>query len=109
MLTLLSYVGCFNNIINNYIFSQELTRTLSHKTVNKASECLRQIVLGLVDNQFVSMESLLVFAYGTASESIPLLISGLKKERIKEHEKELASRERPDSFIIPAGMYQDKS
>jgi U3 small nucleolar RNA-associated protein 20 len=39
--------------------------------------------------------------YGIASESIPGLSLGLKKEEITPAQKELLSRQRPDSFIIP--------
>jgi U3 small nucleolar RNA-associated protein 20 len=58
-------------------------------------------VLGLADNIFMSVETLLVFIYGIVSESIPDLILGLKKEEIMPTQKELLSWQRPDSFIIP--------
>lgn len=63
---------------------------------------MRNIVLGLVDNQFVSVESLLIFAYGITSESIPSLVYTPKKA-LTEHELQLKERERPDSFLIPKG------
>ncbi|RZB39164.1 small subunit processome component 20 -like, partial [Asbolus verrucosus] len=72
----------------------------SFKTVHKAEECLRHIALGLVDNNFVQIQSLLIFAYGTASESIPELIAQ-KKATISEKEKEILQRKRADCFIIP--------
>jgi U3 small nucleolar RNA-associated protein 20 len=49
----------------------------------------------------VSVESLLVFIYGIASESIPDLVLRPKKEEITPVQKELLARQRPDSFIIP--------
>lgn len=58
-------------------------------------------MLGLADNTFVSVESLLVFMYGIASETIPELVSESKKEEITPAQKELLARQRPDSFIIP--------
>lgn len=64
---------------------------------------MRHIVLGLVDNKFVTTEALLIFAYGTASESIPALLSGLKKEEPKEKPKQVHLEERVDSYLIPAG------
>lgn len=73
----------------------------SFKVIHKCSECLRRVVLGLADNTFVSVESLLVFMYGIASESIPDLVSRLKREEITPVQKELLARQRPDSFIIP--------
>jgi hypothetical protein len=39
--------------------------------------------------------------YGIASENIPELVSGLRKEEMSPVQKELLSRQRPDSFIIP--------
>jgi U3 small nucleolar RNA-associated protein 20 len=39
--------------------------------------------------------------YGIASESIPELVSGQKKEEITPAQKELLARQCPDSFIIP--------
>lgn len=73
----------------------------SFKVIHKCSECLRRVVLGLADNTFISVESLLEFMYGIASESIPDLVSRLKKEEITPVQKELLARQRPDSFIIP--------
>jgi len=78
-----------------------LSHTHSFKVIHKCSECLRRVVLGLADNTFVPVESLLVFVYGIASESIPDLSLGLKKEEITPAQKELLCRQRPDSFIIP--------
>lgn len=78
---------------------EELTRSLSHKIVHKVSECLRNVVLGLVDNKFVTVESLMIFAHGITSESIPSLVYVPKKE-LSEHELQLKERERPDSFLI---------
>ncbi|PNF32118.1 hypothetical protein B7P43_G02845 [Cryptotermes secundus] len=78
-----------------------LAHSHSFKVIHKCSECLRRVVLGLADNTFVPVESLLVFMYGIASESIPELVSELKKEEITPAQKELLARQRPDSFIIP--------
>lgn len=72
----------------------------SFKTVHKAEEALRFIALGLVDNKFVAIESLLTFAYGTASESIPQLLPK-KKDILTEHDIEKMQREKEDCFIIP--------
>jgi hypothetical protein len=43
--------------------------------VKKSNSCLQQIVQGLSENTFISDEALLMFAFGTASESIPALQS----------------------------------
>lgn len=77
-----------------------LTHSHSFKVVNKVQECLRRIVLGLVDNTFIPVETLLVFAFGTASESIPQFISH-EKPKLTDTEMEKKSREKPDCFIIP--------
>lgn len=78
-----------------------LMRTHSFKIVNKVQECLRRIVLGLVENVFIPTKSLLVFAYGTASESIPQFMAMHSKKKLTEEEREKKSRERVDCFIIP--------
>ncbi|XP_072378550.1 small subunit processome component 20 homolog [Diabrotica undecimpunctata] len=76
-----------------------LEKSHSFKTAHKAQEALRYIALGLVDNTFVPIESLLKFAYGTSSKSIPQLIpKGPAKKTEKEVEK--MRREREDCFII---------
>lgn len=77
-----------------------LESTHSFKTVTKAQTCLRFIALGLVDNTFVTMESLLKFAYGTASASIPQLMPK-KKQVLSEKESEKLKREKEDCLIIP--------
>lgn len=79
---------------------QVLESSHSFKTAYKAQEALRYITLGLVDNSFISAESLLKFAYGTASESIPQLITP-KKKTLTEKEREKLQREKEDCFIIP--------
>ncbi|KAJ8935872.1 hypothetical protein NQ318_019456 [Aromia moschata] len=72
----------------------------SFKAVQKAQESLRHITLGLVDNSYISVESLLKFAYGSASESIPQLAAKQKKT-LDEKGREKLKREREDCFIIP--------
>lgn len=73
--------------------------------MNKGRECLRHIVLGLVDNKFVSTESLLIFAYGAVSEIIPALAGGTKKEESNDKVKQVYLEPRADSFLIPTGNY----
>lgn len=70
--------------MSNYmiIFSyQVLSDTHSFKTVKKASECLRMIALGLIENKFISTDSLLMFLYGVMSQSIPDLTKENTKKR----------------------------
>lgn len=78
-----------------------LVQSHSHKIVNKVSECLRQVAIGLSENNFVSAESLVIFVYGVTSQSIPELSPELKKEEISETEKQKLLIQRPDSFLIP--------
>lgn len=59
---------------------------------------MRHIVTGLVDNKFIKTESLLDFAYGTVSQSIPALNLDSKQEV-----KTKAEIKKPDSYIIPQG------
>ena len=75
-----------------------------HQRIFRVQECLRYIVLGLVNNQFLSTEAMLIFAYGVTSQSIPALLKGLEPEtNLDEKEKILAERRNPDCFIIPPG------
>jgi U3 small nucleolar RNA-associated protein 20 len=78
-----------------------LVHSHAFKVIHKCSECLRRVALGLADNSFVSVESLLVFLYGIVSESIPELVSGPKTQEITPAQKKLPPWERPDIFIIP--------
>ncbi|XP_044750615.1 small subunit processome component 20 homolog [Coccinella septempunctata] len=78
-----------------------LESSTSFKTVFKAQECLNSMAIGLVDNQFVSPESLMMFAFGIASEKITQLIPGKNKQELTEKEKLLLQMQKPDCFIIP--------
>lgn len=73
-----------------------LFSTLSFKNIRKCNEVLRHIATGLVDNKFIKTESLLEFAYGTVSQSIPALNS---KQEVKKKEE----IKKPDSYLIPEG------
>lgn len=77
---------------------QILFSTLSFKSVRKCNESLRHIVTGLVDNKFVSTESLLEFSYGTVSQTIPVLNIDSKQEI-----KTRGELKKPDLYIIPQG------
>lgn len=77
---------------------QVLFSTLSFKSIRKCNESLRHIVTGLVDNKYVKTESLLEFAYGTVSQSIPAL-NAVSKQVVKKQ----GEIKKPDSFIIPQG------
>ncbi|RZF48294.1 hypothetical protein LSTR_LSTR010257 [Laodelphax striatellus] len=91
---------CFLNIVMP--LKEQLSSTLSHKVINKITECLRQLVLGLVDNRFVSVPSTLIFCYGVTSESIPSLAPppSVTQQQIKQ-EMEIAYRRKPDSYLLP--------
>lgn len=62
-----------------------LEAAFSYKKVKKVEECLRRIVLGLVDNQFVNIEGLVIFAYGVSAERI-LELSEVKPLTKKKEE-----------------------
>uniref|UniRef100_A0A146LBX0 Small subunit processome component 20 n=2 Tax=Lygus hesperus TaxID=30085 RepID=A0A146LBX0_LYGHE len=80
---------------------EELSRTMSHKYVNKVRLTLEQVVLGLTENSYLSPENLLLFAYGTSSESIPALMVDLKDKAVDVKKAEFEARRQPDSFILP--------
>ncbi|KAK3932177.1 Small subunit processome component 20-like protein [Frankliniella fusca] len=81
-------------------FKEIIQSAHSHKIVNKASECLRQIVSGLSENALVSPSGLLIFAVGVASECIPALSLKQQKSEKTMKQKEIEARRRPDCFII---------
>lgn len=83
-----------------------MASSLSHKVVHKVAECLRQLVLGLVDNKFVSTESMLIFAYGVTSESIPSLVNH-KSTSDETNKKQNGTTVplKPDSFLLPEGNF----
>ncbi|XP_001952794.2 small subunit processome component 20 homolog [Acyrthosiphon pisum] len=85
---------CLINIIMP--FKEILFSTLSFKNIRKCNESLRHIVTGLVDNKFINTESLLEFAYGIVSQSVPALNENSKQEIKKKEELK-----KPDSYIIP--------
>lgn len=77
-----------------------LSHTHSHKTVRKVIESLRQVGLGLADNKFIAVDKMLIFLYGTASESIPQLMPEKRKEKPSQKEVEALTRQKSDCFII---------
>lgn len=90
--------SCLLDLI--FPIKEVLETSHSYKIVHKVEESLRFIALGLVDNSFISIESLLKFAYGTSSKSIPQLLPKEKKT-LTEKEVEKLQREKEDCFIIP--------
>lgn len=54
---------------------QVLAASHSYKVVKKSDSALQQIVQGLSENNFIEAQDLVMFAFGTASESIPALQS----------------------------------
>lgn len=81
-------------------FKDHLARSKSRKLTLKIQECFAKIVNGLVENAHISRESLLIFIYGTISESITDLLPGIQRRVLSEQEKEKMRRARPDCFII---------
>ncbi|XP_055858759.1 small subunit processome component 20 homolog [Episyrphus balteatus] len=81
-------------------FKDYLAKSQSKKMTLKIQDCFQKIVTGLVENPHISRESLLIFVYGTMSESIPDLLPGIETKPLTENEKEKMRRARPDCFII---------
>ncbi|XP_065367264.1 small subunit processome component 20 homolog [Calliphora vicina] len=81
-------------------FKDHLAKSKSRKLTLKIQEAFAKIVNGLVENQHISRESLLIFIYGTMSESITDLLPGIQRRVLSEQEKEKMRRARPDCFII---------
>lgn len=76
-----------------------LSTSHSYKMIYRAQECLRHIAIGLTDNKFISVDSLLKFAYGVASESIPELLSVKTNHTTEKREQD--KTEKVDCFILP--------
>lgn len=83
-------------------FKDTLNKSPTKKTVYKVQECFQKIVNGLNVNKHISIESMLMFIYGTASESIPDLLQGKPQPVLTEKEREKIRREKPDCYLIPA-------
>ncbi|XP_037815969.1 small subunit processome component 20 homolog [Lucilia sericata] len=81
-------------------FKDHLAKSKSRKLTLKIQEAFAKIVNGLVENPHISRESLLIFIYGTMSESITDLLPGVQRRVLSEQEKEKMRRARPDCFII---------
>ncbi|KAH8321513.1 hypothetical protein KR074_007240 [Drosophila pseudoananassae] len=81
-------------------FKEHLARSHSRKVTQKIQECFAKIVGGLVENTHIARESLLIFIYGTMSESITDLLPGTKKRQLTEKEQALMKRVRPDCLIL---------
>ncbi|XP_072743036.1 small subunit processome component 20 homolog [Anoplolepis gracilipes] len=77
-----------------------LMKTRSYKTINKVTECLRNITLGLADNSYISLEQILIFLYGIISESIPDLMPEKDSKKGEEETKSLVQQQ-SNCFIIP--------
>ncbi|CAB3374755.1 Hypothetical predicted protein [Cloeon dipterum] len=91
--------GCITDIL--IPIKNVLATSLNHKVLTKAKSCLQQIVQGLADNAYISPESLLTFAYGTANESIPALQSSMAKAKPPvELTPRQKAYQRPDIFLI---------
>lgn len=77
-----------------------LMNTHSHKTIHKVTECLRNIILGLADNNYIPLEKMLIFLYGIISESIPHFISARETKKLTEEQIKDSARQKPDCFLI---------
>lgn len=76
-----------------------LINSYSYKIIYRAQECLRHIAIGLTENEYLNVESLLKFAYGIASESIPELMNFKKNSNAEKREQNKINK--PDCFILP--------
>ncbi|XP_071832829.1 small subunit processome component 20 homolog isoform X3 [Apostichopus japonicus] len=74
-----------------------LDTTHSHKVVNKVREVLRRFSIGLVANSALSVESLMIFIHGLASDTLHLVTSFEKAKA--------ALRPPPDPRLQPPSVY----
>lgn len=78
-----------------------LATSHSYKLINRAQECLRHVAIGLTENEFISVESFLKFAYGIASESIPELLKMTENGAVEKRRDASNPKSRTDCFILP--------
>ncbi|ALC42798.1 CG4554 [Drosophila busckii] len=81
-------------------FKELLSRTQSRKTTQKIQECFLKIVAGLVENPHIAPDSLVIFIYGTMSESITDLLPGKQKSELPDNHPDLIRRVRPDCLLL---------
>lgn len=77
-------------------FKEHLAKSQSRKMTQKIQECFQQIVSGIIENQKIAPENMLIFVYGVLSESLSDFIPERKPEDKKEKKMQ-----RKDCFIIP--------
>lgn len=83
-------------------FKDQLAASQSKKIVLRVQECFQKIIAGLTTNKQLSIESMMVFIHGVASESIPDLLPKEPKNRINNDDKmNKKNRLREDCYIIP--------
>lgn len=81
-------------------FKDFLAKSQSKKVVLRVQDCFQKIVAGLTANKQISIESMLMFIYGTVSESIPDLLPGTPRPKLSDKEKAKIRRERPDCLLL---------
>ena len=55
------------------VFFQILDSTHSHKSAKKVQDIMKRIVIGLMENTAITVETLLIFIHGLTTETLPLL------------------------------------
>ncbi|XP_063244418.1 small subunit processome component 20 homolog [Bacillus rossius redtenbacheri] len=90
--------NCFTDLLMP--LKEVLSLSFSHKVVSKVQECLRHVVAGLVENPFVPVESVVIFMYGVASETVPELAMAPNAPKQASGKEGRRLEERTDSFII---------
>lgn len=83
-------------------FKDLLAKHQSKSIVTKIQECFQKIVMGLVLNRHISVQSLVTFIYGVTFEIIPELLPKITKQPLTQAEKEKIQRARTDCFLIQA-------
>ena len=62
-----------SNTVLYVIFLQILDSTHSHKAAKKVQDIMKRIVIGLMENTAITVETLLIFIHGLTTETLPLL------------------------------------
>lgn len=64
-----------------------LSKSRSHKVVQKVIDSLRQFGLGLADNKFICVKKMVEFLYEVAAEKNPKLMPTSRKKQTEEKKK----------------------
>ncbi|XP_061420704.1 small subunit processome component 20 homolog [Lethenteron reissneri] len=76
------FVSCSHVAALIHPLKQVLEGTMSHKVAHKVQECLRRLVLGLLENCQLTGDTYLLLSHAMITDSLPILIKKASKDRV---------------------------